>query len=135
MAFFTWDEKYSVKVRRFDDEHKKLVSLIDQLHEAMRAGKGRQNLGNLLSQLVDYTKTHFVNEEKLMLEQNYPGYSTQKIAHASFVSKIEESQLKFQAGNVSLSVDLFNFLKDWLVTHIQGSDRQYGDFFNGKGIS
>jgi hemerythrin len=135
MAFFVWEDKYSVNVRQFDDEHKRLVALTDQLYGAMKEGKGKQVLEGVLLELVDYTKTHFAHEEKLMSQKNYAGYPVQKAAHDAFVNKVEDALRKFEAGNLSLSVDLFNFLKDWLVKHIQGEDRKYSQYFNGLGIN
>ena len=41
MAAFTWDPKYSVDIKDIDEEHKKLFSMINDLSEGMKAGKGK----------------------------------------------------------------------------------------------
>jgi len=45
MSLIEWSPAYSVKVKKFDDQHKKLIELINQLHDAMKAGQGNAMLG------------------------------------------------------------------------------------------
>lgn len=66
MSLITWSDSYSVKNMQMDDQHRKLVDLINDLHGAMKLGQGRQKLGTILDALVDYTRTHFRSEELLM---------------------------------------------------------------------
>ena len=66
MAFFDWKENYSVGIAKLDDQHKKLVSFLNDLYSAMKAGKGTDVLDEVLKGMVAYTKTHFVTEENLM---------------------------------------------------------------------
>lgn len=65
MSFANWDDSYGVKVRRLDDEHKQLFSIINQLHEGMKAGRGKDVMQNVLNQLLSYTEQHFADEEAL----------------------------------------------------------------------
>lgn len=134
MALIAWNDSYSVKVKQMDEQHKKLVEMINQLHEAMKVGQGKQAVGDVLNALVSYTKTHFANEESLMKTHGYPGYEDQKKAHTNLVGQVGDIQKKFLAGNAPLSQDVMVFLKDWLIKHIQGTDQKYGLFFNSKGI-
>ena len=75
MALIKWTSALSVAVPEIDLQHQKLVSLINQLHESMLSGKGREVLGGVLNELIDYTKRHFADEEELMRRHNYPEYS------------------------------------------------------------
>lgn len=74
MAFFNWDDLGSVNIERIDNQHKKLVSYLNELFEAMRAGKGNEVLEKILNALLSYTNTHFASEEKLTQTHGYPGY-------------------------------------------------------------
>ena len=130
-----WSPAFSVKVRKFDDQHKKLVVLVNQLHDAMKAGQGNAILGVVLQSLISYTATHFKEEEQVMQANGYPDLARHKDMHQKLVSQVLDLQKKFQAGGDVLTMTVLSFLKDWLVSHIQGEDKKYGVFLNAKGIS
>lgn len=134
VALMEWSPSFSVKVKKFDDQHKKLVDLLNQLHDAMKAGEGNTMLGVVLQSLIAYTGSHFADEEKMMQANAYPDYAKHKAAHESLVKQVLDLQKKFQAGGGVLTVTVLSFLKDWLVNHIQGEDKRYGQYFNTKGI-
>jgi hemerythrin-like metal-binding protein len=124
----------SVKVAKFDEEHKKLIGYVDALGAAMKEGKGKEVIGKVLVDLVNYTKTHFKNEEAEMQKYNYPGYAEQKQQHTLFVAKAEELKKNYDSGNTMVSVQAITFLNTWIVNHIQKIDGQYSGFFNEKGV-
>ena len=128
-----WSKSYSVGVNQMDKEHQRLVDLINTLYAAMRAGRSKDAIGSILGELVEYTKSHFAHEEKLMREAGYDGYDEQKRAHEALVSQVAEVQQKYRSGT-ALGQEVMNFLKNWLVNHIQGSDKKYGPVMNKKGI-
>jgi hemerythrin-like metal-binding protein len=134
MALITWNDSYSVKIKEMDNQHKKLIDLINTLHDAMKVGKGKEAVGEISTALVDYTKRHFSAEEMLMKLHDYPGYEDQKRAHMQLVSQIAVIQKKYEDGTV-LSQDVITFLKNWLVNHIQGMDQKYGPYLIDKGVN
>lgn len=135
MAIIDWSDEYSVSVKEMDEQHKKLIAMINELNEAMKSGKGKDVMEKILKNLVDYTVTHFASEEKLMQSGDYPGYLAQKSQHEALTKQVIEFQTKYHEGKAVLSVEIMSFLKDWLVNHIKGSDKKYGPFLNKKGIS
>lgn len=130
MAFFTWDQKYVLGVADIDGQHQRLVAMMEELHEAMRAGKGADILDKIIMKLRTYTMTHFLAEEKRMQEVNYPDYAHHKNQHQEFISKITEFQRHRAENKVGLSMNVMNFLKEWLVNHIMGTDKKYVPYFN-----
>ena len=134
MAIMEWSPTFSVKVKKFDDQHKKLVELVNQLHDAMKSGEGNTVLGVVLQSLISYTSTHFADEEKMMQANGYPDLAKHKAIHQELVKQVLDLQQKYQAGNAVLTMTVLSFLKDWLVKHIQGEDKRYGQYFNTKGI-
>jgi hemerythrin len=135
MAIMEWSPTFSVKIKKFDDQHKKLVDLVNQLHDAMKAGQGNAMLGVVLQSLISYTATHFKEEEQIMQTHAYPDLARHKSEHEKLVKQVLDLQKKFQAGGGVLTMTVMSFLKEWLITHIQGEDKKYGVFLNGKGIS
>ena len=134
MVMIAWDEKYSVGIRELDSQHKQLVSILNDLYEAMQAQKTNEVLGKILNQLVSYTKAHFATEEKYMAQYGYPDLASQKREHEAFTKKVVDFKESFDSGRTSLSVSLTSFVKDWLFSHIGGSDKKYGPFLNSKGL-
>ncbi len=134
MPLFNWSEDYSVKNNGIDNQHKKLVDLINDLHNAMKEGKGKEILGKIIGELISYTKFHFKAEENLMLQNNYPEYKNHKAEHEAFTNKVIEFEEKFKRGSVVLSQEIILFLKDWLINHIKGTDKNYSPYLINKSI-
>ncbi|MBT7185719.1 hemerythrin family protein [Candidatus Bathyarchaeota archaeon] len=134
MAFIDWSDELSVQVAEIDQQHQKLVAMLNELHDAMREKKAKDALGRIIKGLVDYAGTHFATEEKYFDQYGYPGAATQRREHKEFVAKVSEFKQGFDEGRLMLSMDVMDFLENWLVTHIQGSDKKYGPFFNEKGL-
>ena len=135
MSLMEWTERMSVGVTQFDDEHKKLIVLINDLFDAVQAGRGRQALGAVLDELVDYTKTHFAHEEHQFKKAGYPAFAEHKKEHDTLTKQVIDIQRKYHAGATAmLSMEVMSFLKSWLVNHIQGTDSLYTAFLNEKGV-
>jgi hemerythrin len=134
MALFTWNDSYSVKVAQCDQQHKRLFEIINELADAMRTGQGNEILGKTVAQLLDYTRTHFRQEEELMKKAGYPDLAAHQAMHQKFVAEVEGAIRKAQAGQAVNSIQLLNMLRDWLVNHIQKVDKQYSAYLNAAGI-
>ncbi|MDR0499075.1 MAG: bacteriohemerythrin [Holophagales bacterium] len=129
-----WNESLSVKVSRFDNEHKKLIGLVDELIEAMSQGKGRDILSETLRELLNYTVIHFKNEEQAMQKYGYPAYEFHKAQHDEFVNKAMELKEGHENGHTAISVTVLHFLNTWVANHIKKTDFEYAAFFKEKGL-
>jgi hemerythrin-like metal-binding protein len=133
MALIAWDQSFSVKVEQCDEDHKRLFAVINKLHDAMVTGKGSQIISQILKELEDYTKFHFSREESLLEKTNYPALAPHRAQHREFENKVEHFKQELEAGKTQ-SVNVANFLKDWLTNHIKQTDRQYSDHLNAEGV-
>ncbi len=129
-----WTPVLSVNIEQIDGEHKKLVDMINGLNDAMKTGKSKERLGWLLNELVGYAGVHFGTEETLMDRHAYPSAVLHKLEHKKFVGQVGEFKKLFDSGKAMLSMEVMSFLSDWLKNHIMKTDKQYGPFFNGKGV-
>jgi hemerythrin len=134
MAVFEWSERYSVKVKEIDDQHKKLIALIERLDGAMRQGQGKQVLGSILSELVKYVGTHFTAEERLMKTNGYPEYEQHKVKHDRMTHRVLEIQDEFETNGTNLTFEVMKYLESWVDKHILGTDMKYSGFFKEKGV-
>lgn len=134
MALITWNDSLSVNVAEIDQQHKKLVALINDLNDAMSVGKGKDILGRIVNDLVVYTATHFKAEEKYFAQFGYPDTFNHRREHVAFVKKVTAFKEGFEKGNLPLTVEVMRFMSDWLKKHIMGTDKKYSQFFNDKGL-
>jgi hemerythrin len=134
MALINWDVSFSVNVAEIDQQHKKLVEMVNELHNAMMQGKGRLLLGKIVDGLISYTATHFKTEEKYFEIYGYPETYIHKQEHAAFVQKVTEFREGFEKRKLTLTIEVMDFLSDWIENHIKGTDKKYSRFFNEKGL-
>jgi two-component system, NtrC family, sensor kinase len=126
MAIITWTKQLNVGIDSIDQQHRRLVDIINQLDESVALGDEPTAILSLISELIDYTHYHFEHEERLMGEA---GYDAKKLAqhqllHQAFVSKVLEEQKKAVTDPDTVSSNLLEFLVEWLSAHILYSDKQ-----------
>jgi hemerythrin len=134
MPLVTWQPSYSVKVARYDDDHKRLFAMINDLHVAMLAGQGKEKIQQIVKQLGDYTKFHFSAEEAQLEKTNYPELSAHKAEHQLFIKQVQKFEQDIAAGKLNLSVSVAGFLNDWLANHIKKTDQKYSNYLNEHGV-
>lgn len=134
MAVFSWNDLYSVKVAKCDQQHMRLFDIINQLADAMRMGKGQDVVNQVVTDLLDYTNTHFQDEEALLQKANYPQLEAHQEMHRIFVKKVQSLQSQAQMGKRVNAAQLLSLMRDWLVNHIQKADKRYSAHLNAAGI-
>ncbi len=129
-----WSKTLMVNIPTIDEQHKQLVKMINDLHKAMKGRQGAPAMERILNRLVEYTVMHFGTEEELFRKYNYPEREKHAQAHKKLVGKVSDFQKKMRSGDATISMDLMEFLKDWLVNHIKGTDTKYAPFLLEKGV-
>ena len=126
MSLMVWNDTFSVNNREIDRQHQRLIAMLNELHDSMMRGDGNKVIGNLLENLILYTKTHFSAEEKQMVASHYPEYPAHKAEHDALAAEVVRLQADFKAGRVALTIKVLTFLKNWLQHHILGTDTKFG---------
>lgn len=134
MSLILWNNGYSVNIRSIDSQHQRLVEMINKLHDAMKKGESNAALSGILNDMAAYTLVHFKTEEELFAKYNYPMQDKHKAEHKAFVEKVSAFIEEFKSGRKTLSIDVMNFLTQWLTKHISGEDKAYTPFLNSKGV-
>jgi len=128
MAVIKWRDSYNTGVGQFDREHHKLIELIELLHGAVRDKSGKEVAEKACDELVSYTVVHFDNEEKAMAAVGYPELEAHREKHSLLRQEAQNFQKRI-AGNFPDGVlDLYRFLREWLINHILDCDKKYGPF-------
>mgnify|MGYP001558302938 CR=1 FL=1 len=135
MPLMQWNESLKVGIDAVDGDHQKLVGMVNELFDAMQAGRGKDVLGKVLDELASYTAQHFAREESYFARTGYPDSAAHKKEHDDLRKQVNDVQAKFKSGaTATLTIDVLNFLRDWLVKHIKGSDMKYAPHLKAKGI-
>lgn len=124
MTYLAWQNSLNTGIQVIDDQHKRIVDMINLLHQAQTQGQGRSEVDNVLNELVDYTLSHFAFEESLLEEAGYEFTRPHKRVHAIFVTRVSEYRQRFQEGE-DITEELLGLLSRWLFNHIRNDDAAY----------
>ena len=134
MAYFDWQDDYSVNVREIDEQHKQLVGIINTLHEALQHNRARDVHWEIMNRILDYAATHFETEEKYMKKFDFPGYREHKSEHERFAATVLDLQGRTNAAGFVLALDILHFLQEWLQNHMINVDKAYAAHFAEHGL-
>ncbi|MHB8062304.1 MAG: bacteriohemerythrin [Ruminiclostridium sp.] len=125
-----WRNSYAIGIKEIDDQHKKLFEAIDKLFTACAQGKGKEEVGNTLTFLEDYTKVHFSDEQKLHIKYDYPEKASHRDIHEKFLKNFSELKKQFEkegAGVLFIST-VNKTVLEWLIQHIGNSDKAFAAY-------
>ncbi len=134
MVLIEWNDSFSVQVDEIDDQHQILVSMINDLHEAMIQRLGDRILADIVEGLIEYTETHFKTEEEYFARFGYADTTNHLKEHAAFVQTVAGFKQGLDDGKLFLSIEILNYLSDWLRNHIKRTDMKYVPFFKSMGL-
>ena len=134
MALVVWNQNLSVNINSIDEQHKKLIGMLNEFYDHIADRSNKENISKLLDSMKKYTIEHFTYEETIMKKHEYPMFDSHKKEHDKFVARVNDLQERFTAGRLVLSLEVTSFLLDWLKKHIQVIDKQYSDFLVEKGV-
>ncbi len=134
MPLIQWNRTLSVHVKEIDNQHMKLIQMINALDNAMQAGAGKSRVEEILSEMVNYTEVHFASEEKYFRQFGYPDTLSHTAEHQKFIDEVAKIQKEFNEGVANLPIRILTFLSDWLRNHIMVSDKKFGPFLKEKGL-
>ncbi|GAA0554287.1 hemerythrin-like metal-binding protein [Rhizomicrobium palustre] len=140
MAYMEWNTALKVGIAIFDDEHKKLIAVINRLHEALQAGCGQADLLREVDHLIDYTAMHFRHEEMYFDDWSYPAAKPHCASHAALYGKMCGFRHAITSSNGSgfhglrATEEMLKFLKSWWFDHILIEDQAYGTYLMNKGV-
>jgi hemerythrin len=124
MIFFAWQKNYAFGIESIDNDHVKLVDMINNLYSAMSKGDGRSVIQDIVTGLVDYSKVHFKREEVKMKSINYKNFNSHEAEHDDFITKVSSFKKKLDEGRDNISIEVVTFLREWLSNHILTSDKE-----------
>ncbi|MBF0344464.1 MAG: hemerythrin family protein [Nitrospirae bacterium] len=133
---FKWTEELSVGVETIDNQHKELITIVDNLIRAIVNGRGKDEIEKVISFLKQYVETHFSMEEKLMERIRYPKDKLleHEAQHTQFWENFNELLVAFRKDHKSpaLIKTVNTVLIDWYKNHICKTDKSIGEFIRKR---
>lgn len=134
-VFFKWSNDYSVNIKAIDEQHQELVKILNRLFVAVSKFEGDKVIAGILDALMNYTRTHFALEERLMRQAKYEDLDTHIQEHRKLIAQLEQLSKKFLLEDKPIYFEMLVFLKNWLKGHIQGVDTKYSAALQKAGFS
>jgi hemerythrin len=135
MELFQWKSEYDLGLPKIDEQHRKIVEMLNKLYAAKRSDAVQQVIKETLAELVAYTKVHFEDEEAAMLAANYPALKKQCREHQAMTDQVFAMCDRLERGDEPATFELLNFMNEWLKNHVTGSDREFGEFMRDQAVT
>ena len=129
-----WSNEYSVGVSVIDEEHKGFIDIVNKVIAAKQRNYSQEEVDKILGELVRFAKEHFKTEEAYMSKYEYPEYLLHYNEHLNFSLHMIIYNNQVINGEYKIMDELYNYLQEWLVHHIQKTDKKYTKCFNKNGL-
>lgn len=121
-----WDSSFETSIPEIDDQHKRLVSIINELADAI-GHTPKEILADTVARLKDYAQYHFRDEEQMMESAGYDGLQEHRDEHREFMDQIMLFDLDVILSSDGLAWDMLHYLRGWLTTHILVTDMKFAN--------
>jgi len=129
-----WKNEYTLGIKTIDMQHKKFVSILSNLNDSLHKLEPKA-LDEAISKLKEYSKYHIEAENKLFEKLDYPDKKIHIEEHEKFLKYIDDLKDKLsKSNNIQTSIDLIDYLEDWMISHEQNMDKKYVPFFIKNGV-
>ncbi len=132
---FEWQKGYRMGIPTIDLQHRKVLAIISHLHSLEGANPSSAEMRGLFQELTDFIQTHFEDEERLMLQNGYPGLEEQKHEHEAFVELIHDQHSNFLRQRRIITINLLSSLWEWFTRHIVEVDKRYVPYLRPRRIA
>ena len=122
MSIFEWSPIYETGVVEIDRQHMRLMDYVNEMFDALVAGRGETVVDHILAELITYTKDHFDYEEELLRRGGDDDVEAHIAGHRALMGAVEGLKTRREAGDIEVDGDTLALLRDWLVSHILHDD-------------
>jgi hemerythrin len=108
-----------------DGEHAAQIRLLESFEKGLQDGKSPDDLVIVLDRLVEFTNLHFMSEQMLMRQQDYPATDAHIKEHETLLGQVRKMQDSFNSGDQTMAASELTTLRKWLITHIKTKDHAF----------
>lgn len=125
--YINWNDELNLDNDLIDTQHRMLMLLCRKLDIAIKTRQSDQTLRWVMLEVKKFVEFHFLSEENLMHEINYPDVDKHALIHAELLLQIEMMLAKI-SHHQEFPEDLLFFLNTWLVGHIVHEDMRIAEY-------
>ncbi|MFZ2889340.1 bacteriohemerythrin [Sulfuricurvum sp.] len=123
---FPWNEHFATGLSTIDDQHRKLVKILNDLATNVAFNADSEALNAIFDELTDYTLYHFQTEE--VIWHQYLPYDPLDSEHQNVHQQFVTVAMKFKEEQknkplIELAKEALEYLARWLASHILETDR------------
>jgi hemerythrin len=130
---FDFDKEFKLGIEPIDNEHIKLVDMLNQVHALISDGKKAEARQYFTETLSGYVIEHFSNEEKFMESIGYPAIDEHKKIHENFKNSFHDLIPSLESADEAAFRKALTDAFTWIITHIGKTDRKYAAFYLALG--
>lgn len=134
MDIIKWRSSYETSIPSMDEQHRKLIDLINTMYRVMRKDEGPEQIDTVLKEMSEYASGHLRDEEALLQENGYTDFDSHLALHKEYLTKMEELREEWDKDKTSGAQNIYTFLRQWWLGHIVEEDQKYGPFLTEKGV-
>jgi len=129
-----WSKELETGVEEMDNQHKKLIALMNQVYALLREGKKEDACNFFREGLLSYVEKHLSDEEEFMRKIGYPELPAHEKLHEVFRREVQKLHGSVCEGDVKRFAQELSFCWGWIYTHIAKADKKYGKWAKEKGV-
>jgi hemerythrin len=114
MPYIEWDPRLETGVAGIDHEHRRLVPLLNDIHELIVANADPTRIADTLADFLTLATAHFALEEKIMRDQKYPAFAQRRETHHRLLDEVRDIMDAYDAGSYREGQSLPATLRLWL---------------------
>jgi len=127
-----WSEELSVNVPEMDEQHRRLVDILNRFYDAVERGEREEGIKQLFHGVEEYTLFHFNAEEQFMADIGYPDLEAHRKTHQGLIDQLHSARERYEGGDRKAAREFVAFVLSWLYTHIAKTDKKYGEYYAAR---
>lgn len=120
MSYLEWSSDFETGIPGIDYEHRKLVSILNDIHSLIVTGADAEEIGATLGDFHALATAHFALEEKIMQDEQHAGLTERRNIHRQLLDEVSEIVDACETGDYPLFEGLPATLREWLLQAMTG---------------
>jgi len=132
MTHVEWTVVLDTGLPRLDEQHRKLIAHSNDLIRAIGEDRAAEYLEPFFDALLDYTGSHFAEEEEYMKAVGYPDIEAHRAMHRKLLIDVGAFREKVLGGQPVNPEKALEFVNGWIIRHIMVMDARIGEYVRAQ---